>query len=240
MSFAPIFRLELLYGRCVGVSLPTGGRAGAPGADTTVPEAALAALHPDERRHAEGLGPVRRISWIGGRLGLRGALDDIPARVAEPILATPRGAPRLPAEVVGSISHKEGLAVGLAARAAGGWRIGIDLERLTARRSDIARRVLRPEERARLPPPSEPRRALEILAAFSAKEAIYKALDPFVGRYVAFDEVAVDLRDDGSAEVALHLRRPPGQAGEGPFEVQLGWLRRDDVIICTARARLAP
>jgi 4'-phosphopantetheinyl transferase EntD len=236
--FSRLFQLDLPYGRCVGVALPVLRAAAADGAGDDVPAAALAALHEDERRHAAALGPLRRVTWVGGRLALRAALDDL-SLAAGAILPTPRGAPALPDAVVGSISHKDGLAVALAAPAGGGWRVGVDIERVTPRRSDIARHVLRLEERERLAPPSdEPRRQAEILSAFSAKEAIYKALDPFVGRYVAFDEVAVVLRDDGSAGVTLHLRGgAAAPAPEGPFDVELRWQRRDDIILSTARVR---
>ncbi len=116
---------------------------------------------------------------------------------AGPILSTPRGAPLLPAGARGSISHKESLAVALAARAEvdeGAWRLGIDIERVAPGKLDISKRVLRPEELAFLPPPGDPRRTEELAFAFSAKEAIYKALDPFVARYVSFQEVAVDRK----------------------------------------------
>src|SRR6185369_14309151 len=147
--------------------------------------------------------------------------DDL-AIDAGPILQTPRGAPLLPEGASGSISHKEGLAVGLAAAAAdvaAGWRVGVDVERIAPRHPDLARYVLRPEERERLAP-ADPERQAQVLAAFSAKEAIYKALDPFVARLVAFDEVAVAHRDDGTAEVTMHLRGRP-EAIEGPFEVEV-------------------
>jgi 4'-phosphopantetheinyl transferase EntD len=241
--FSRLFGLDLPHGRCVGVSLPAAAGEGA----GEISDEVLARLHEDERRHAVTLKPVRRLTWVGGRLALRAALDDLGIQ-AGAILQTPRGAPRLPADVTGSISHKERLAVGLAAAGVDGWCVGVDIERVVARHPDLARYVLRPEERERLSPPSDPGYQAAVLAAFSAKEAIYKALDPFVGRMVGFDEVAVRHRDDGTAEVTLHLgagaRARAGDAGprapEGPFDVEVAWLRRDDVILSTARVRLRP
>jgi 4'-phosphopantetheinyl transferase EntD len=46
----------------------------------------------------------------------------------------------------------------------------------------------------------------------SAKESIYKALDPFVRRYVSFKEATLILGDDGRCEARLALG-----GGEGPF-----------------------
>ena len=238
--FQPIFRLDLPHGRCVGVALPgEGGGAAADDGDGAVPPAVLAALPEGERRHVQGLPPLRRASWIGGRIALRAALADL-SLDAEAILATPRGAPRLPAGARGSISHKEDLAVGLAAlvSGAGEWHLGLDIERVAANRADISGYVLRPEERDRLPPPGDPRRDEELRFAFSAKEAIYKALDPFLARYVSFQEVAVQRRPDGTAAVALYLRPDAGTDAapvRAPFEVQVGWLRRERFILTTAR-----
>jgi len=234
--FERVFALDLPHGRCVGVALPK--------SDATshaLVSAVVAALPEAERQHAETLPEARRASWVGGRIALRAALVDLGVDGGA-ILSTPRGAPRLPGSVRGSISHKESLAVGLAARAeagpgagagagAGAWHIGIDIERIAPAKLDISKRVLRPEELARLPPPEDPRRIEELAFAFSAKEAIYKAFDPFIARYVSFQEVAVERRADGTARAALDLRDGDG-AG---YDVDVRWLRRDDFIVTTAR-----
>jgi enterobactin synthetase component D len=244
--FQPIFRLDLPHGHCVGVALPADADADADGG---VPAAVLAALPDEERRHVEGLAPLRRASWVGGRIALRAALADLSVD-AGAILATPRGAPLLWAGARGSISHKAELAVGLAALppsaaadGAGDWHLGVDIELVGAGRADISGYVLRPEERDRLPPPGDPRRDEELRFAFSAKEAIYKALDPFVGRYVSFQEVAVERRPDGTAAVALFLRPDAGtDAAPVPakLDVQVGWLLCEGFILTTARVSRAP
>jgi 4'-phosphopantetheinyl transferase EntD len=239
--FARVLGLDMPHGRCVGVALPDSKDASA-----EIAGPVLAALPEAERRHAEQVAPPRRASWVGGRIALRAAFADLGCEPG-PILATPRGAPLLPATLRGSISHKQSLAVGIAARSddadAGSWHLGIDLERIIAGHSGIARYVLRPEERERLPSGDGARRTEELLFSFSAKEAIYKALDPFLGRYVSFREVAVERRADGSAAVTLFLRAggedpikagaPPG--APPPFDVDVRWWRRDDFIITTAR-----
>ncbi len=154
------------------------------------------------------------------------------------ILADDRGAPRFPPGVAGSISHKETLAVGLVAAVTSGAtghvsRVGVDVEieageaRGTA---DIASHVLAEDELAEVAGLDSEARAREVLLRFSAKEAIYKALDPFVRRYVAFHEVSVSPRRDGTAEVRPHLR-----PGEGPFAVEVSWRREESVILTTAR-----
>jgi 4'-phosphopantetheinyl transferase EntD len=247
--FCPTFRLALRHGRCVGVALPS--RANDDGA---IPASVLAGLPGEEQRHVQALPVARRASWVGGRIALRAALADL-ALDPGAILSTPRGAPQLPAGMRGSISHKDGVAVALASAgvdddaaddaSAPMWHLGVDVERVLAGRPDISGHVLRPEEAARLPPLDDPRRAEEILFAFSAKEAIYKALDPFVARHVSFAEVAIERRDDGTAGVTFFLApRDDSAALDGPvaesFVAQVAWLRRDDLILTTARVARAP
>jgi len=234
--FARIFAIDLPHGRCVGVALPD--EKDAPG--VPIPEQVLAALPEAERRHAGQVPPVRRASWVGGRIALRAAAADLGC-VPGPILTTARGAPSLPAGLRGSISHKRSLAVGLAAlggdhEGGGAWHLGVDVERIVAGHSGIARYVLRPEERERLPSGDRGGRTEELLFSFSAKEAIYKALDPFLARYVSFQEVSVERRPDGSAAVTLFLRAESAGAAPPRFEVDVRWVRREDFIITTARA----
>ena len=76
-------------------------------------------------------------------------------------------------------------------------------------------------------------RSRALLLRFSMKEAVYKALDPYVRRYVAFREVTVAPRSDGTADVQTSLAR-----GEGPFRVEAAWLRVDGWIVTTAKVGL--
>lgn len=218
MTLDLAFDLALAHGACVGVRLPS-----------ELPDAALASLAPEERAFAVTLSPLRRRGYVGGRVAMREAL----ARVSAPpcaVLTDDRGAPVLPPGFVGSISHKETVAVALAALADGDARIGVDVENDRPRRADIARQVLTAEERAELDALDEESRARALLVRFSAKEAIYKAVDPFVRRYVAFSEAYVAPNDDGSATARLTLR-----ADEPRFAVDVRWLRRDGLVLTTAR-----
>ncbi len=57
---------------------------------------------------------------------------------------------------------------------------------------------------------------------FSIKESIYKALDPYVHRYVGFHEAEVHPDLQGTARVELRLKN-----GEGPLQVdaRYHWIR---------------
>jgi phosphopantetheine--protein transferase-like protein len=115
---------------------------------------------------------------------------------------------------VGSISHKRNMAVGMVARDGLGT-LGVDLEDYAPARLRIIEHVLTEAECAELAPLPEDRRWIALLMRFSIKESIYKALDPYVGRYVGFHEAEVRPDLHGDAEVTLNLKND-----EGPFEVR--------------------
>ena len=214
------FDRTLHHGRCVGVALPAG--------EAAIDALALEGLLPEERVAASALSPARRRGWVGGRVAMRRALAQL-GKTAPPILADDRGAPVLPPGIAGSISHKDAVAVALVATEDAA-RVGIDVELDQPRVRDIAAKVLRPEELAELDWLPAPARATAVLLRFSAKEAVYKALDPYVRRYVGFLEIAVLLSNDGTGEVRPHLRQ-----GEGPFVFSVRWMREEGLLLTTAR-----
>jgi 4'-phosphopantetheinyl transferase EntD len=213
------------HGRCVAVRIPED-------------EAALAALArgvlvPGETAFASGLPTRRRRTWIGGRVALREALSRS-GLGAPAVLADERGAPLLPPEIAASVSHKEHVAVALAAPRCGDrTRLGLDVELDVTggrRPPDIASRVLASDEEAELAAMTEHEQAREVRLRFSLKEAIYKAVDPFVRRYVAFREVSVTPRPDGTAAVRARL-----QEGPAAFVIEARWLRTNGLVLTTAK-----
>jgi len=228
MGIEIAFFLNLVHGRCVGVRIPR-----------EVDEKVLAELVPDERSFVSSLAPGRQPSWIAGRLALRQAFRDLGIEPS-PILATRRGAPALSRDLVGSISHKRTLAVGLAARREGGASIGVDLETnpppfasvqeaQSQARPDIRTRVLTPDELVRLDYLPEENRRRSVILHFSLKEALYKAIDPLVGRHVAFHEASMTPLPDGSASVALALSE-----NDGSFAATAFWTEIEDHFLTTA------
>lgn len=152
------------------------------------------------------------------------------------ILRTARGAPVLPASVSGSITHKRTLAMAaVAPRARGLQHVGLDLERRPTSddlaRPSIARKILTAREFATLEQFRDDLAAREhTLVHFAIKEAVYKAIDPFVERYVRFTEVEIGLRADGEAEVTLHLP----ELNDGSVRVHAGWRVDDEWIVAQA------
>jgi enterobactin synthetase component D len=211
--------------------------------------AALAALHPEERAVAETLAPIRQGEWVGGRTALRLALQQLQLADDAPLLRDDRGAPRLPPGAMGSISHKQRWAAALVAPHHPDRSLGLDLELIRPTRVDISRRVLTERElaglaglaelderaeRAGLAELDHHERSLAVTLRFSIKEAIYKAIDPWVRRYVGFREVELDVHDDGTAEVRCVDPRLVG------LQIEATWTRLPTLLpamwLCTAQA----
>ncbi|MBA3541646.1 MAG: 4'-phosphopantetheinyl transferase superfamily protein [Deltaproteobacteria bacterium] len=210
-------RVDTPHGRAVLVEL-----------DDAALADAYAALDPSDRAQADALPEVRRRELISGRRALLDALEDaLGGPVAIPLPKDDRGAPVTPAGWLGSISHKAGHAVALVAPAdATGARVGVDLERTDRTRVDIARRILTPRELAALPTAAS-ERFRAVLLRFSIKEAIYKAIDPFLRRYVGFQEVELAIADDGTAHVTSALG----------LTIEATWREHASYWLTTARAR---
>lgn len=202
--FESAFVLALPLGLVAGVHLP-------PTPDA-VPVEVLARLHPDERDFAATLRGFRQVEYTGGRLALGALFGEMGLR-RTPVLPDGHGAPALPAGVVASITHKRDLAVAILARGAPG--LGLDLEETDRDRPGIAPRVLRPEELSAVQALAADRQWTETAVRFSVKEAIYKALHPFLVRYIGFHEVAVWPSPDGIDRVESFL-----PASDGPFRIE--------------------
>jgi len=179
----------------------------------------------DEHLLAASLGPSRRRELAAGRAALRAALAEVAGASDVAILADDRGAPVLPTGWVGSISHKGQRAAAIVAPTGSGF-VGIDLEVAAPPRQPIERRILTPREQSLIAAGTG-----EVTRVFAIKEAIYKAIDPIVRRYVGFTEVEVDLRDDGSVAVTVL------DVARLPVEVEAWWQERDGHWLATARAR---
>lgn len=201
------------------------------------------ALHSAEAALAMTLPTGRRAAFVAGRIALRAAIhavspgsDDVPLLLARPLLRTTRGAPSLPPGVLGSISHKRTQALAIAFTADRG-HVGVDLEERPhesdAMRPSIASRILTAREQDSLTSLDAFAHRDATLLRFALKEAIYKAIDPIVERYVRFTEVEVDVHDDGRADVRLLLP----EFAEARWRVDAHWHRDDKWIVATARSR---
>ncbi len=186
-----------------------------------------AELHPAEWAFADSRPRRRRTEFVAGRRALRLALTQVGWVGGGALLVGPQGRPVLPDDFTASLTHKDGFAYAIAARAEHGWSLGIDCEVVGLRdRNLIARKVLRSAERDRWEAAGGQWRTL--LELFSTKEAIYKALHPHVPRYIGFDEAEIEAEGG----IRLHLT-----GGEGPFlmERHLSW--QGDRLLAAVRAK---
>jgi 4'-phosphopantetheinyl transferase EntD len=217
--------LKLPHGLCVAVAIPPAG--GDPAGDAALDQLA-AALHPEERRHLITLAPGRQPAFAAGRVALRAALQAQALPDDVPLLPDERGAPRLPTGALGSISHKRTLALALAAPHPAGAppaALGLDLEDDRPLRVDISRRVLTSVERAELAASPGDHRDRDLITRFCLKEAFYKAVNPFVRRYVSFLDVRVEaVGHNGYASFQAGLLREQRLAAEG-------WVALPDTIL---------
>jgi 4'-phosphopantetheinyl transferase EntD len=207
-----------------------------------------ARLHPEEAALVEAMPPARRATFVAGRLAMRAAMgsalaEPAPREAFAPILRTARGAPVLPHTVAGSVSHKHDAALALMAprgtlRSGAAMHVGVDLEhRPTARdiaHPSIARRILTaPELDALAAFDADPLAQRErVILSFAIKEAVYKAIDPTVQRYVRFTEVALRFTDDGAVAVSLSLP----ELSHGNMSVRAQYSLDDRWIVATAVA----
>ncbi len=201
-------------------------------------------LHPDEAALVAAMLPTRRATFVAGRIAMRDAMQTAlathaPTDARYPILRTDRGAPVLPSTVAGSVSHKHDAALALMQPMAHHTvRVGVDLEhRPTERdlaRPSIAKRILTaPELDALAQLHHEPLLQRErVILSFAIKEAIYKAIDPTVQRYVRFTEVALAFTEENRVRVSLLLP----ELANGELQVHAHYALQDKWIIATATA----
>jgi len=95
----------------------------------------------------------------------------------------------------------------------------LDLERAAPPKLDIGRRILTPREQAIV------KDGLDVTLRFAIKEAIYKAIDPYVRRYVGFTEVELEITGDRVAVVS-----------QLPLVIEATWREHEGFWLATARA----
>lgn len=199
--------------------------------DPVSPEV-LERLHPAEAELALQHRGYRQGQFVGGRLALRRACEQL-GEQPPAILSSSRGAPVVGERLVGSVSHKRDLAIGMAARPTSGT-LGVDIEDYGPPRLSVAESVLCPDELEQIASLPDDRRWIALLLRFSIKECIYKAIDPWVARYVGFHEAKVEPDLQGGARVTLDLKH-----GEGPFLIDAHYCWLHGRLVTSVRARLA-
>lgn len=175
------------------------------------------ALLPEEAACVTRAVEKRRREFAAGRGMAHRLLRDLGWPSDAPLLPGARREPCWPEGVLGSISHTDTWAAVAIARASECEILGIDVERDSPLKEDVAERICSADELARIrasTPDPEARGRLAKLV-FSAKEAAYKAQYPHSKMFLGFDAMAIEWDPDGGSFVARFcVDAPPFAAGE--------------------------
>ena len=174
----------------------------------------------DEVAAVEKAVPKRQAEFAAGRRAAREALAPMGLGGTE----IPKGEdrrPHWPSGVVGSISHQGTIAIAAAAPDTVIRALGIDLAEAVPLADKVRPEILVTARERALP-------GLDAMAVFSAKETIYKALHPIVGRYFGFGavELTPDLDRQTFEGALLEALGPfqPGAIFRGRMAVVERWI----------------
>ena len=175
--------------------------------------------------------PKRQAEFLCGRIVAHEAMRRLGIESwRAPIGIGPSREPLWPPRVAGSLSHAHGVAAAVAAPAGRHAALGLDVEQVASGSAldAITQVSIDAGEQALLARAAGGHGLDEgITLAFSAKESLFKAAFPAVGRYFGFDAARVTALDPGAARLTLTITAPLG----GGFEPG----RRIDVLFARPR-----
>jgi 4'-phosphopantetheinyl transferase EntD len=196
-------------------------------------------LFPDEEAALHRAVEKRRREFRTGRACAREALEGL-GLPAVPIPSGRRGEPCWPHGIVGSITHCDGYRACALGRTTDVATIGIDAEPNEPLPNGVLGLVARPEELLsirslfRVAPEVRWDRLL-----FSAKESLYKAWFPLMGRWLDFEDAAVDIDSGRRTFVARLLVPGPIIAGRPQTEFHGRWLIGEGLVLAAIVAESA-
>ncbi len=198
-----------------------------------------ASLFPEEEQIIRVAVQKRRQEFTSARWCARQAMARL-GRAPAPVLPGPRGEPRWPAGLVGSITHCDGYRAAVLADAGVITTVGIDAEPNEPLTDGVLPAVSLPEERERLEVllREHPEVRWDRLL-FSAKESVYKAWFPVAGTWLDFEDADITFDPMGGTFEArlmvagpkVHGRRLTGFSGR--------WMASQGLVV-SAIAVVAP
>lgn len=187
--------------------------------------------------------PKRKAEFFFGRLAARCAMDALGEPRSEVGIGA-RREPVWPRGLVGSITHSVGRAAAVVLPAASFASVGIDIECVAeASRGDTLRAqvVDTAEYRCIEACASSTAQLDELLTvAFSAKESLFKAASPAVGRYFGFDAVRLVALDPQCLQVVLELRAHLCDAWPAGSRFEVAYARPDGRMVFTCCLQAQP
>ncbi|GDY31910.1 4'-phosphopantetheinyl transferase family protein [Gandjariella thermophila] len=199
-----------------------------------------AVLFPEEEALLARSVEKRRREFTTGRVCARRALAQFGVP-AVPILRGPKGEPRWPDGIVGSITHCAGYRAAVAARVTDLASVGIDAEPHGPLPDGVLGAVSLAEERSQLAEldRAEPETPWDRLL-FCAKESVYKAWFPLAGRWLGFEDAAVTIHPDTRTFEAKLLVPGPVLAGRPLTGFTGRWLVRDGLVLAAIAVPARP
>lgn len=140
-----------------------------------------------------------------------------------PILRGSHRQPIWPSGIVGSVTHTEGHVIAVVALEEHAGGVGVDVEVRSRAFPELSSQVAHGLERRRLDALPANERVDATLELFAAKEAIYKALFPRVGRYFGFDAVQLEPGPKGTLAGRVVSPVVAPHAPHSPLHVQVRW-----------------
>lgn len=180
-------------------------------------------LYPEEESllHPRSI-TSRRLDFHLGRAAARQALVRL-GRSPAPILIGDQRQPLWPEGIVGSITHATGVAMAVASDRTNCGGLGIDVENAGRTFDELDQHVAFAEEREFLEALPAEQRRLRSLELFSAKESVFKAFFPRVGRVFGFETALLRPRPDGGYEGRLKADLDGEYPRQRTFTVHCQW-----------------
>lgn len=196
-------------------------------------------LFPGEQRAIARAVPKRRNEFATVRLCARRALARLGTSPV-PLVPGPRGAPRWPEGIVGSLTHCIGFRAAAVARATQWCAVGIDAEPHHRLTPDVLETIALASELQRV------RTLLRVRPAvcwdrllFCLKEAVYKAWYPLTLRSLGFEGACIELdAERGAFEARIRSARSARDEGgrigdpQGLCRMRGRWCIDQGLIVC--------
>lgn len=194
----------------------------------------LGSLFPVERAHICDAPLLRQAEFSTVRRCASEALARL-GRPRPPMIPGRDGAPSWSEGVVGSLTHCHGLCAAAVTDDPSIVALGIDLEQVSSEPAELLDVVVMPEERAALellrgPAPS----GLWERVVFSAKESAYKAWYAVEHRWLGFEDVLIDIRQDGPLRGSFVVEMNDFRTNARWRESAQGRWRVDEGVVATA------
>jgi 4'-phosphopantetheinyl transferase EntD len=188
-------------------------------------------LFPEEASVIANSVEKRRLEFATARACAREALAHLGLPPVA-VLPGPKGEPRWPDGIVGSITHCDGYCACALARDGDLLSIGVDAEPDQALPTGLLGDIALPREREwiRAMAASRPGVSWDRLL-FSIKEAIYKAWFPLTGRWLGFEDATVSIDVERERFVARLLVPAPVVRGRDLSGFEGRWLAREGLLL---------